>query len=158
MISWITENVVIGEYTDAVNEKLLKKEKIDCVLSLRGSGVEDSSNDERYLLYSLGISFFRVPVLETTFMSDIKIMLRVAAYMLKQLTKKYKKILVHCTAGIDRAPFVVAYWMAKKKYKDGYEGLRDLDDYRDDCQFWVREHYRIIKKKRPQIMRHLEWI
>ena len=143
MITWITENVAIGEYTDAVNEELLKKEKVDCILSLRGSGVEESSYDEIELCDWLDIHFYRVPIVETEHSKVTKIQLRTAAYMLEQLTQKYKRILVHCTAGIDRAPFVVAYWMCKENYIS---------------MNWITETYKFIKEKRPQIVEHMEWI
>jgi hypothetical protein len=151
MITWITENVAIGEYTDAVNKELLDKEGIDCVLSLRGSGVEDNSNEEKDLLYGLGVSFFRTPVIEIGFLEDVKIMLKSAAYMLKLLSQKYKRILVHCTAGIDRAPFVVAYYLVTKD--DEIESISS-----EDFRFWITRAYEFIKKKRPQIIEHMEWI
>ena len=154
MITWITENVAIGEYTDAVNEELLKKEKIDCILNLRGSGVEESSYDEIELCDWLDIHFYRVPIVETEHPKVTKIQLRTAAYMLEQLTQKYKRILVHCTAGIDRAPFVVAYWMMKRDVEIDESSILS----EGDKVFWIARAYEIIKEKRPQIVEHLEWI
>jgi len=149
MITWITENVAIGEYSDVFNEELLIKEKIDCILSLRGHGIEESSFDEIEKCNWLGIYFYRIPVTDVG-KTDVKIQLRTASYMLDLLTKKYKRILVHCTAGIDRAPFVVAYWMA---IKDNLI-LPRCDDYR----FWISRAYDFIQEKRPQIIRHMEWV
>lgn len=164
MISWITDNIAIGEYTDVINEELLKKEKIDCILSLRtGLGLEESMN-ESYLdfLEGLGIIYYNVPVGINPHkdINTIKIELRTAAYMLEQLTNKYKRILVHCTAGMDRAPFVVAYWMLK--HEPCPTLLKKGDDifsmHKRDLRFWIIRAYEFIKEKRPQIIEHMEWI
>ena len=156
MITWITENVAIGEYTDAVNEELLKKEKIDCVLSLRGGGVEIYSESEEELCRVLGIDFYRVPIMEYDKQEVTKIQLRTAAYMLEQLTEKYKRILVHCTAGIDRAPFVVARWIIKKDII--FAGMTEYSYTEEDLKYWIVEAYKFIKKKRPQVIEHMEWV
>jgi protein-tyrosine phosphatase len=147
MITWITENVAIGEYTDAVNEELLDREEIDCVLSLR---FEELQVDPDWY-DSMGIDFYRIPTGYFPNSEIIKIELKSAAYMLKLLSQKYKRILVHCTAGIDRAPFVVAYYLVTKD--DEIESISS-----EDFRFWITRAYEFIKKKRPQIIEHMEWI
>jgi len=149
MITWITENVAIGEYADAVNELLLEKEKIDCILSV----TVISSLEETSVLDRLGIPYFHVQVGRHQGLEPVKIELRTAAYMLEQLIVKYKRILVHCTAGIDRAPFVVAYWMMKNRY-DSCFGEFD-EEYKRE---WMLHFYEFIKGKRPQVIEHMEWI
>lgn len=162
MITWITENVAIGEYLDvvriperidAVEGKLLKVHKVDCVLSLRGSGLEDIdgyNEYERKLCKSNGIDFYRVPIMEDDD-KVVKIQLKSAAYMLELLSQKYKRILVHCTAGIDRAPFVVAYWLA-------YNNCVNMEWNQKPCKKCIPEWYKEVKHKRPQIIEHMEWI
>ena len=143
MINWITPNVAVGEYLD-VNMELIEKEQIDCVLSLRV--LEDYGEFTR--LKQMGVKYFKIPVGRRHQGSQsIKIELRAAAYILEELTDKYSKILVHCTAGIDRAPFVVAYWLANKEYYT----LHNIKDQ-------MIEAYKDVKRKRPQIMEHMEWI
>lgn len=158
MITQITENVAIGGYPDAINTEALLKEKIDCVLSLRGGEVEDSSIIEESICHSLNIAFFRVPIYDINYwanhesrkgQTNVKIQCKTASYMLELLTEKYKKILVHCTGGIDRAPFVVALYMGKADSE--FATLSDL-------KYWVAEAYKFIKGKRPQIIPHLEWV
>jgi protein-tyrosine phosphatase len=144
MITWITGNVAIGEYSDAINNRLLKREKIDCILSLRGGELEDDSSFEERVCKNLGIYFFRAPIndlywSETGDQSNVKIQVKTATYMLKLLTKKYKRILVHCTGGIDRSPCVVALWLSNKN------------------KSYIDVVYADIKKKRPQIIEHYEW-
>jgi len=152
MITWITENIAIGEYTDAINEELLKKEKIDCVLNLRAK--DEASVVEKTLELFLGIKYFHVGVGSHQGLEPIKIELRTATYMLELLTEKYKRILVHCTAGIDRAPFVVAYWMVGNYWL--FDDISYLQG--EDLKFWIRKSYKFIKEKRPQIVEHYEWI
>lgn len=143
MIIWITENVAIGEYHDACSRELIEKEKIDCVLSLR---ILDDLGEPLMLMQN-GVAYFKIPVGRHQGIEPIKIELRTAAYMLEELTDKYSRILVHCTAGIDRSPFVVAYWLANKEYYT-------LHNTKDQ----MIEAYKDIKKKRPQIIKHYEWI
>lgn len=140
MITWITPNVAIGEYADAINRELLEKEKIDCILCLR----IDVSIKEEAIKNFLEIPLFHVSTGRRQGLEPIKIELRTAVYILEQLTKKYRRILVHCTAGIDRAPFVVALYLQCNKW-----GMNVRD---------IEESYKIIKEKRPQIIEHMEWV
>ena len=158
MITWITENVAIGERADFVfprlgdSQKRFKEAKIDCVLDLT------VNNDivEGIFCDKLGINYYHIPVGRHQGLKPIKIELRTAAYMLEQLTEKYKRILVHCTAGIDRAPFVVAYWIA------GYSGYgKDINfiySKEFNFNFWISKAYELIKEKRSQVIEHMEWI
>lgn len=159
MISWITETIAIGEYSDALNKEALIQSNVDCILSLRGGELEDSSNEEAQFCHNLGIAFFRVPIHDMDYWTNhesgkgqfkVKIQCRVAAYMLDLLTEKYKRIMVHCTSGIDRAPFVVAYYMGK--IDNGYSMTKS------DLKFWISKAYKFIEYKRPQIIEHMEWV
>jgi len=153
MITWITENVAIGEYTDARNVELLKKEKIDCIFNLRVNnpeGIADEILEETLELCSKMYPldnpiphYYHIEVGRHQGLEAIKIELRTAAYMLELLAGKYERILVHCTAGMDRAPFVVAYWLHK------YSSM-ELWDF--------NKAYSFVKKKRPFIVEHYEWI
>ena len=154
MITWITENVAIGEYADAVNAGALMIENIKCILSLRGGDTESDDSFENLRCKQCGIDYYRVPIMEYDKVEVTKIQLRTAAYMLEQLTEKYKRILVHCTAGIDRAPFVVAYWIGK--YSGGKDVENMIKDY--DLRFWITRAYEFIKGKRPQVIEHMEWV
>jgi len=159
MITWITDNIAIGEYTDACNRELIKKEEIDCVLSLRI--IDDKG--EPLMLMQMGVEYYKIPVGRHQGLEPIKIELRTAAYMLEQLTEKYKRILVHCTAGMDRAPFVVAYWLVE--YYDlsidismGKWDFKKFEEGKLDFKWWMNRAYEFIKEKRPQIIEHYEWI
>jgi len=136
MITWITEKVAIGEYLDAINKETIKQNKIDCVLNL------SMSPDVRIRL-SDKIAYFVFPIGRHEGLEAIIIEVKAAAYLLKLLTEKYKKILVHCIAGIDRSPAVVAKYLSDEKY--GF--ILGTD-----------EAYEYVKNKRPQIKKHWEWI
>ena len=62
-----------------------------------------------------------------------------AIMKLSRLLSKGNKVLVHCHAGIDRAPFVVA------GYLYAYENQTFTDSYD------------FVKWKRPQTMQHWDW-
>jgi len=139
MISWITEKVAIGDSLDATNEEALKKEKIDCILNLtiRWCPMEELLSDK------LGITYHHICVGRHQGLEPIKMELRTAVFLLDLLSGKFKKILVHCGAGIDRAPFVVAYWICTQ-------------DYRSSA--FIHRAYKTVKEKRPQIKEHMEWV
>lgn len=139
MITWITDKVAIGEYSDACNREALEQNKIDCVLDLR---VVDSLG-EFLMLEQMGVHYFKLGIGREQGLEPLRIEIKNAASMIKLLAEKYNRILVHCTAGIDRSPAVVALWLFK------YESMElwDLD-----------KAYTFIKDKRPQIKEHWEWI
>lgn len=149
MISWITEKVAIGDYSDAMNRESLIKEKIDCIVCLR----RYLPVKEEALRNILKIPLFHISVGSRQGLESIKIELRTATYLLELLSEKYNRILIHCTAGIDRSPFVVACYMARME-------LECQDDFpiQRDFKHWVTEAYKFIKRKSPQVMEHWEWI
>jgi len=148
MITWITEKVAIGEYTDACNREALLEAEIDCILNLR---TEDAVG-EFILCQQNNIMYFQICV--GTDEKHIKRELWSAFTMLNLLAEKYKKVLIHCTAGLDRAPFVVALYLANME-------LEHQGDYpmpRTDLKYWMIKAYKFIKGKRPQIREHVEWV
>lgn len=137
MITWITENVAIGEYLDACNKENIEREKIDCVLSLRI--IDDVG--EPLMLMQMGVEYYKIPVGRHQGVEPIKLELKIATQMLKLLVERHNKVLVHCTAGIDRAPFVVSQYLVD-------QGIAQT----------IAEAYSIIKKCRPLIIEHYEWV
>jgi len=125
------------------------KEKIDCILNLRVNNTEEIADEileetlDQCAKEGFIPGYYHIEVGRHQGLEPIKIELRTAAYMLELLAKKYKRILVHCTAGMDRAPFVVAYWIHK------YNSM-ELWDF--------NKSYSFVKEKRPQIIEHYEWV
>lgn len=143
MITWITENIAIGEYIDACNRELLEREKIDCILCLRTV----VSNEEDVLKEFLGIPLFHISIGDHQGLEPIRIELRAAVHMLIELAEVYHKILVHCTACFDRTPFVVACYIAHTEYFQLH-----------DIKYQMEEGYKDVREKRPNIIEHYEWV
>jgi hypothetical protein len=68
-----------------------------------------------------------------------------------------ENVLLHCTAGLDRSPFVVAKYLCEK-----VKSVPDWDKQHKRMNFHffknMTEAYAFIKTKRPQICEHPEWI
>jgi protein-tyrosine phosphatase len=60
--------------------------------------------------------------------------------MIEALTHFNAKVLVHCTEGIDRTPFVAMVYVSKK-YDMPYE-----------------DAYKLVKEKRPGTIYHWDWV
>lgn len=159
MISQITNNLYIGEYLDVVGEtpqetakKLQKLEELGIryVISLCSPGIEENQIETETKAFR-GKTFFWLyhhPVpcdLETAKLigqSDpFKLGLEMALYEVHRIlyVDSQAKILIHCTAGIDRSPFVVASYLARY------------------CMMSLADAYQLIKKVRPFVCEHPEW-
>jgi len=66
--------------------------------------------------------------------------LNLALDLLEKSVNNGEKVLIHCIAGMDRSPFVVAEYLVRVK---NFSSLADA--------------YSFIKSKRPQIFEHYEW-
>ena len=134
MISKITDQIYIGDQVDATNKELLEQLNFNCILNLN----DREDLDEEKISKQLGINYIVYKIPEK---KQFKIRLHEASEILKNLEDtKYDKILVHCEAGIDRAPFVVALYLSKK------------------LNVPIHKAYNIVKYFRPQTFVHTEWI
>jgi len=144
MITWITDTVAIGEYFD-VTEKLIEKEKVTWVINL----VEMIETRAQYLANFptsiCGLSWLPLIVDPDV---DLVAFQRECRKIVKELLKRVimgERVLIHCIAGMDRAPFIVALLL----------GLTVDLTYTKTS---VMGAYQVIKKLRPQIIEHLEWL
>ena len=136
LINQITRRIFIGEQSDAFNAEALQHHNINCVLSLL-----DHDSKEKAFLKKLKIRYVTIPAIETKNMEDFREWLQLAAIKLDAiLGQDFSKVLVHCEAGIDRAPFVVALWFLH---------FTDLE---------LSQAYAIIKQRRKHIAEHYEWL
>lgn len=138
MISWITPNLAIGELSDIEPENI-KDQKIDAILNLMV--------EEKYLIDKLPIersAYAHTPVGLTdpdVSLPKFQVECNFASNWLFVLRERgYKRVLVHCVAGMDRSPFIIAIRLVRdgvcKSYSDAFER---------------------IKKARPIALEHSEW-
>jgi hypothetical protein len=71
------------------------------------------------------------------------------------------KVFVHCMAGIDRAPFVVAKYLSMNNHPpgslSGWSRREKNEHHNLKYKMTLQEAYSEIKKVRPQITEHYEW-
>lgn len=129
MISKITDQIYIGDQVDAENPDVYKTLKFTAVLNLN----DRFSYDEEKLVKDNGMYSEWIP---NIFLDKGKR----ATERLEKIVTEGHKVLVHCEAGIDRAPFIVAKYLALEK------------------QIPISKSYNIVKYFRKQTFVHLEWI
>jgi len=115
MISRIIDRIYIGDEAD-VDVRNLDRIGINTVLDLRHLNINLDHNRESSVI---GV--------------------RTSVERLETYYRKNRTILVHCHAGIDRAPFIVALWLCTHD------------------NFTFGEAYAFVKGKRPQTIEHWEW-
>ncbi len=128
MISKISEQVYIGDQVDAISEELYNIYKFDEIINLNNR--EDPDELKLVKKYNIGYVNLGHPQKEKG---------KAAGYLYGAV-QNGKKILVHCEAGIDRAPFVVAQYLAMAK------------------KIQLNKAYNIVKYFRPQTIEHFEWV
>jgi len=138
MISWVTKNLAIGELSD-IEPEIIEAHKIDAILNLMVH--------ENYSCYDLAIhrsGYCHAPVGVTNpedNLAKFQTECNYAVNSLQVLSERgYKRILVHCVAGMDRSPFVVAIRLVRDKI----------------CSSYI-EAFNLIKKKRFIALEHSEW-
>lgn len=158
MISKITENLYIGEYSDVIGQT--PKETKSRLKQIRALGIghvislcartQMTKEAEAFKANSQGnnlcIWLHHQPIPVNKKLAGrgdpFKVGVELAVNEINSilLHEPNTKIFVHCTAGLDRAPFVVASYLVK------YYG------------FSLSEAYSQIKKVRPSIVEHFEWV
>lgn len=128
MISRITDQIYIGDQNDAVNEELYKIYKFDSIINVNDRELKEELDLVKK--YDVGYVIFGHPQGDKG--------LQAAGYLWGCVAHE-EKVLIHCESGIDRAPFVVAQYLAKKNHIP------------------LHKAYNIVKYFRPQIFVHLEW-
>ncbi len=122
-MNWIDESVAIGNFIEANNVSLLRKENIDLIVDVRTAF--DTNARFEFLHHRHIVNYERAEKIS---------MLLVALFNLKA------RVLVHCLEGIDRTPFIVMLYVARK-YELGYKSA-----------------YEFVKQRRPQTHFHWKWL
>ena len=133
MISQITEVIFIGEYHD-ITEETLKHYDFDVIINVNHFEIP-----EIHKLIPESVCYKWCPVpRDKDFKGDLKDAARVLRVLVN--LKGFKRILIHCMDGIDRAPFVVALYLCKVAHLS------------------LPQAYSLIKQQRKHIMEHYEWV
>ncbi len=123
MVDWVTEEVGITDLEDgkAIAEAQLQENRVViCVVP--------PANDSAAFQYDL-----REPPFTEGTLNDI-------ADVIQVLVKNHKLVIVHCYAGIDRSPLVVAWWLARyhtETLDAAYEKIREVRPQVRDRGDWV---------------------
>ena len=126
LMSKITDQIYVGDQQDASNEHLYKMKLFDCIINLNDRESEEELKlVKKYNILYASFNIFREKE-------------KVAGYLWGAV-EQGRKVLVHCEAGIDRSPFLVALYFSKKN------------------NILLSKAYNIVKYFRPQTFIHLEW-
>lgn len=122
-MNWITEKIAIGNYLEAQDVELLRRENIQSVLSLDGTL-------ENQVAAALGLKEFRVVKLQDAPGNDPRLF-RLAVDQVDELVRESPPVLVQCHAGRSRSIVVVAGHLIKSLKIDAAEALRRVTEKRE---------------------------
>jgi len=122
-MDWITENIAVGNYLEAQDAELLRREGVRSVLSLdRTLTVHDAQR--------LGLEEVESVPLEDGPGNDLRLF-RQAVEALGTLLRKNKPVLVQCHAGRSRSAVVVAGYLMVSLGMEREEALKFVANKRD---------------------------
>ncbi|HUT27096.1 MAG TPA: dual specificity protein phosphatase [Methanomassiliicoccales archaeon] len=117
-MNWIDDFVAVGGWRSAFMISELKEVDIDLIIDAR-------------TLFNIVYGSNKKPLVNKVLK---------AGDMLVALTELNAKVLVHCSEGVDRTPFLAMVYVSKK-YDMSYE-----------------DAYKFVKEKRPQTVFHWDWV
>lgn len=137
-MDWILRNVAVGSWEDAspANQSLLKSEKVGAILNVRSdendASIKKANEREwKYCSYH-NIGYCHIRLKDCTVATDDQLATGVAFIDLN--VKSGRNVLVHCGAGMGRAPsFVAAYLLFKKESKDAKSAIELIQKRRPGC-------------------------
>jgi protein tyrosine/serine phosphatase len=140
MVSQINPCLFIGAQEEAENDALVKQLKITTIINVNNRETEA----ELKVAKNNQIEYIHFP----TILNDPNVdsqnarrrLFKAADHLCVCLKAvEPKRTLIHCEAGIDRAPFVVAV---------AFKCLHKCS---------LADAYKMVKKQRPQLIEHLNW-
>jgi protein tyrosine/serine phosphatase len=134
-MSEILDRIFIGSQQDAINEAFIKQKSISSIINVNNREIDE----ERILIRKYGFIQYIYLFCNYYNISNLKMAAGYLYGAYHDSSKKYN-ILVHCEGGIDRAPFVVAFFL------------------HFELKIPIEKAYQMIRKIRPQIIEHYEWI
>ena len=136
----------IGKYFD-ITEENIKNEGITAIVNIRETFRErdkkiSSLKKLKYIYFPIwdGADYDNNIITEEDIIKEVKTKTLEIVEKIYNLLNSGYKVVVHCTGGIDRSPFVVATLLIK---------LGKVSNY--------GEAYAMIKKVRPFVVEHYEW-
>jgi protein-tyrosine phosphatase len=118
-MDWIDDFVAVGSLLDAERVNELKEEDIDLIVDAR-------------------VAFERADVIN--YKPIVPKVLRAADILVALSQTIMPKILIHCTFGVERTPFLAMVYVSRK-YSMTYE-----------------EAYNYVREKRPQTIFRWDWV
>lgn len=107
-MNWITDEIAIGDWRDALDSELLQREGVWSILSLIGKLVGRTAE-------SLGVQHVEIFPLQDGPGDDPKTFAR-AVEILGRLVQEGSPVLVHCRAGRSRSAAVVIAHLMQTRY------------------------------------------
>jgi hypothetical protein len=135
MVSEMNPYLFIGNREEAENDALIKQLRISKIINVNGR----ETPEEIEVVKNNNIKYIWFPYTDDPHTRAR--LFNASGYLVGCLKHdKVERILIHCEAGIDRAPFVVAV-----AFKIMF-----------DCS--LADAYKIIQKQRPSVVMHLDWL
>jgi hypothetical protein len=135
-MNWITKDVAIGSYHEALDRDLLSRESIRSILSL-------SSHLAGKQVTDLGVERIETVTLLDGPGNELSRFAR-AVSQLETLVQEDAPVLVHCRAGWSRSPAVVAGYLIRSGGKTSSDALTEVTSKRA-CSM-VPELKRLVEK------------
>ena len=129
-MNWVDDCVAIGNFIDANNVDLLRKENIDLIIDVRTAFDFDFSEMRHTLICDRA---------------------KKIAILLTALSSLKAKVLVHCLEGIDRTPFIVMLYIAQKHnmtYKDAYDLVKQKRPETRFHQEWLEGYENFLRDQK----------
>lgn len=124
MISWVTDQVGITNLEGGIEAAQEDGLVVICLVPIRNPS-----------------ALFQFDLREHPFSEH---MMDGIAMILETLVQNGKRVVVHCFAGVERSPLVVAWWISRTQHltiDEAYQRVMDARPGAQDRRHWVPEAY-----------------
>jgi protein-tyrosine phosphatase len=123
LVDWITDNIAIGNYLDALDRDLIRRQRIVSALSLDGTLRAKTAHES-------GLSRVEVVLLDDGPGNDPRLFQLAVAHLV-DLVNDAPPVLVQCHAGRSRSAIVVAGYFVKTLGLEPTDALKLVGDKRE---------------------------
>lgn len=134
-MNWVTDEIAIGDWRDATDADLLRRESVWSILSLIGKLVGRSAE-------TLGVQRVEIFPLQDGPGDDLPLLAK-AVDILARLVEEGPPVLVHCRAGRSRSAAVVVGYLMKSRGWTATEALAFVGSRRQialNPEMWALVH------------------